>query len=493
MNYLVKYNVLRVIPRYHTTTNVKYKKPVGYWNNKENVEEFVQFLSEKLNLKTELDWNLLTTNQVRNCGGSTLLKNYSLHEIKSLGYPKGKLIFSKPIKSKGYWENKENVKLFLNELKSKLNLNTPKKWNLITQKQIHLFGGGSLLKLYSMYDLKCLGCPEGNLEFNKKRNRKKIGYWDINENVYDFISEFKQKLNLNSFNDWNSISQKQIKNYGGSSLLNKFSLFEIKCLGFPEGKHLFHSSSQSKGYWNNIDNIHLFIDKLKRKFNLNTADDWNSLTVNQVKSNGGSQLLNKFSMFELKCIAYPDGIFLYSKNKLHKKCNHDELIEYIKEKLNINSAEDWNRISKTQILSLGGRKLLDNCSTLIPHLNNIQNNIISKSSQRWLFLQIQKIFPGEEIIEDYFHSEISRNTGFPVQFDIFIVKRKIAIEYHGVQHYEDIPAVFAPSEVYRNRDTEKIKLCKTFGIELIIIPYWWDNKFDSLQYKINQTLSKLNE
>ena len=57
------------------------------------------------------------------------------------------------------------------------------------------------------------------------------------------------------------------------------------------------------------------------------------------------------------------------------------------------------------------------------------------------------------------------------------------------QHYEDIPALFAPLELYQFRDNEKEKLCKQFGIQLIVIPFWWDNNLESLKQKIFQRLS----
>ena len=49
------------------------------------------------------------------------------------------------------------------------------------------------------------------------------------------------------------------------------------------------------------------------------------------------------------------------------------------------------------------------------------------------------------------------------------------------QHYEDIPQAFSNVETYQYRDLEKEKLCKEHEILLIVIPYWWDNKLDSLK------------
>ena len=70
-----------------------------------------------------------------------------------------------------------------------------------------------------------------------------------------------------------------------------------------------------------------------------------------------------------------------------------------------------------------------------------------------------------------------------------MIERNITIEYHGKQHYEDIPSGFANVETYKNRDIEKEKICSEHGIQLIVIPHWWDNKLDSLRYFL---YSKIN-
>ena len=62
-----------------------------------------------------------------------------------------------------------------------------------------------------------------------------------------------------------------------------------------------------------------------------------------------------------------------------------------------------------------------------------------------------------------------------------MMERKLAIEYHGKHHYEDIPQGFSSVEIYTCRDVEKENLCEKHGIQLIVIPYWWDNKLYSLR------------
>ena len=492
------------------------RKPPGYWRNKENIDKFFGVLKQKYNLNTPQDWNSITHREIRSNGGNILLTKHSIYELKCMACPEGKSIFNNPV---GFWENKENVLNFLSKIKEKYNLNTSKDWNSITQKHIRSNGGTTLLNKFSMDEIKYMACPEGELIFNdfddylgNKEKYQAPGYWENKENIHNFLNELKQKYKLNTPEDWNLITQKHIRSYGGGTLLTKYSIYDLKCMACPEGKSIFDNPRQTAGYWENKENIGKFLNELKQKYNLNTPEDWNSLPVTAIRSNGGSRLFSKYSMFDLKCMACPEGKSIFNNPKQpsaywENKENIDKFLNELKQKYNLNTPEDWKRISKNQITSLGGWGFY-NCKNFlkiniafespnettkfIPLSKLISKFAHKRSSQRWLFLQVQKLFPQEEIVEDYFHSEISRLSGCNVQFDIFMIERNIAIEYHGKHHYEDIPtAGFSSLETYKHRDLEKEKLCEEYGIQLIVIPYWWNNKLDSLKTflysKINKT------
>ena len=464
-------------------------KPSGFWDNQENIDNFLSEIKGKYNLKTPEDWNSIKAQHIISNGGRRLLSKYSLNEIKCMACPEGKSIFNNTKQPTGYWENPENIDNFLSKIKEKYNLNTPEDWNSITQKHIQSNGGGSLLSKYSLYEIKCMACPEGKSTFNKPS-----GYWENQENILNLLSKIKEKYNLQTPEDWNSIKAQHIQSNGGWGLLSKYSLNEIKCMACPEGKSSFKNPS---GYWDNQENIDNFLSKIKEKYNLNTLEDWNSITKKHIQSNGGGSFLQKYSMFEIKCMACPEGKSSFNNppnpsGYWDNQENIDNFLSKIKEKYNLKTPEDWKRVSKTQIIQEGGSGLLTNkiYSTIKIKFENEEEISISKllarsvekrSSQRWLFLQIKKLYPHEEIIEDYFHSDISRQSGFTVQFDIFMIERNIAIEYHGQQHYEDIPSGFCSVETYKHRDLEKEKLCSEHGIQLIVIPYWWDNKIESLK------------
>ena len=471
----------------------------GFWENKENILKFLSKIQRKYNLNTPDDWNSITATHFQSNGGGSLLSRYSMFDLKCMACPEGKSTFKIPPQSPGYWENQENILKFLSKLKEKYNLNTPKEWDSITKKHILSNGGRTLLNKYSMFEIKCMGCPEGKSTF--KNPPQVPGYWENKENIHKFLSGIKEKYNLNTPDDWNSITKNHITSNGGRTLLNKYSMSEIKCMACPEGKLTFKNPPQTSGYWENQENIHKFLSNIKEKYNLKTPDDWNSVTATHIQSNGGGSLLSKYSMFELKCMACPEGKLAFNKpyqssEYWDKEENIHNFFSDIKEKYNLNTPEDWKRISKHQIKSEGGSGLFTNKNfkkikikfetpnktpNFIPFSKLISRSSQKRSSQRWLFLQVQKLFPQEEIVEDYFHSEISRISGVTVQFDIFMIERNIAIEYHGKQHYEDIPYGFSNLETYQHRDLEKEKLCSEHGVQLIVIPYWWDNKLDSLK------------
>ena len=498
------YSTQNVVQLKESINCVNHRRHIGFWNNEENVKQFItEEIKEKLNLKTMEDWKSLSALTIRSLGGKRLLDKKSMYEIKCIGYPEGKLLFKETKKKFKYWEKKENINKYIEQIKKKLNYKTEKEWNSLSANQIKLLGGRRLLDKYSIYDIKCMCFPEGKEKFNNPV--KSEGYWDNHENIKKFLNEIKNKLNLQNINDWNLLSTNDIIKYGGRSLLKKYSIYELKCIGFPNGKFKFSIPVKKKeiGYWNNLENVKLFLDELKLKLNLNSIDDWNSISVRDIKLFGGSSLLGRFSLYDLKCIGNPEGKLYYSmpidKKEFgywNKQENIHLFLNSLKENVNIKTISDWNRLSREQIISFGGSSLLSKFSkkellTLVfPsfdfELCDIKNSLNERSAQRWLFLQIQKLFSGEEIVEDYFHSDISRNSGFPVQFDVFLTKLNIAFEYHGKQHYEDIPT-FAPIEMYQFRDNEKQILCTNYGIQLIIIPYWWDNKIDSLKVMIENT------
>ena len=476
----------------------------GYWKKEENVRQFLVSLQKHFNFKNTEDWNSLSQRQIKAFGGSTLLGTHTLYQLKCLACPEIKIKYPKKeleIKPNGYWDNETNVLEFLNNIKEQYNIKNTNDWCKIKRRHIIELGGGSLLNKYTSMELKKMICPEIEKEFPElyDKNRNGRGFWRENKNILEFINKLKCKYNLNSKEDWENLNCKHIEESGGISLLNQYSLFELKKFGFPELKKTTSDTRKQKGYWKDENNVLAFLNDLKEKNNINSTEDWSNITCKQIIDLGGIGLFPKYSLFELKCLGCPEIKTKYpqlnrKKNKpkgfWDNSENIKEYLESLGKKFNLKTIDDWNRLSKKQIESLGGSRLFAKYNSIyeifsIAYPDKIwdRQKLSSKdkrSNQRWLFIQIQKIFPGEEIVEDYFHSELTRISGFPVQFDIFLVKRNIAFEYHGIHHYEDNPAAFGNLDLYISADSEKKKICQKFNIPLIVVPYWWDLELNSL-------------
>src|SRR5437763_319392 len=72
-----------------------------------------------------------------------------------------------------------------------------------------------------------------------------------------------------------------------------------------------------------------------------------------------------------------------------------------------------------------------------------------------------------------------------MELDVFVPDYSLAFEYQGQQHYYDAYEL-GPQWAYQARDEEKREACRDKNITLIEIPYWWDQKKESLLATIHQ-------
>jgi hypothetical protein len=147
-----------------------------------------------------------------------------------------------------------------------------------------------------------------------------------------------------------------------------------------------------------------------------------------------------------------------------------------------------------------------------------------KSEQRLLKIKLEQLFPGIEIVEEYYHPELSwgmcsviivfiitttiittirfkynslENSDRRFELDIWIPKYRIGFEYQGENfidwnfivysilgehHFHNLESAFGPNgttNLYLERDLTKFNFCQERGITLIVIPYWYG--FNSIE------------
>lgn len=99
------------------------------------------------------------------------------------------------------------------------------------------------------------------------------------------------------------------------------------------------------------------------------------------------------------------------------------------------------------------------------------------------------------IFEKLFNKEFNKTRSIlpsKLELDGYNKELRLAIEYNGIQHYQEFKNYFHKEgslENQINRDQQKIKECNYLGIELIIIPYNY-NTFDTIKNYIIEILTK---
>jgi hypothetical protein len=269
--------------------------------------------------------------------------------------------------------------------------------------------------------------------------------------------------------------------------------------GLPIGKSVSH------GFWKSKENQRLFLESLGKQLNLSSPEQWANVSVDVIYRSGGRQLLRIYPSFitALREI-YPEcdwNVFervSVPRNFWKSPENIRLFLDKLKTEFSIKQPSDWSRVSSEMLISHGGGSLVNSYGSIFEILrfsqyeqypwDDLQAELSKRhkrSAQRWLFLQLQKLYPEEELVEDYLHEQITSLAQFAVEFDVFIPRLNMAFEYHGEHHYRDNPA-FGALELFQTRDQTKQEFCQKLGISLIVIPYWWDGRLSSLKETIEQ-------
>lgn len=122
---------------------------------------------------------------------------------------------------------------------------------------------------------------------------------------------------------------------------------------------------------------------------------------------------------------------------------------------------------------------------LLPYLHRRAENLVRESqgvprigegwvSETALLHRVRQAFPDEEVVHQGQPGWLR-----PQRFDIYLPNRNIAIEYHGLQHFEPVEYFGGEEGLLRTqqRDARKRRLCKAHDCQLIEIA-WNDDTTD---------------
>eukprot|EP01114_Cavostelium_apophysatum_P004727 TRINITY_DN1506_c0_g3_i1.p1 TRINITY_DN1506_c0_g3~~TRINITY_DN1506_c0_g3_i1.p1 ORF type:complete len:599 (-),score=143.45 TRINITY_DN1506_c0_g3_i1:226-2022(-) len=487
--------------------------PRGHWLNVANQVAFLQKFAKKFNIAGVEDWYQVRAADLARYGGASLLHRYK----NSLSLALRSIFPDLPWKiwkfdhvPEAFWQSKQNRREFLESLASELGYNNWEDWYGVEAKDIHAAGGSGLLRQYNNSVNKIImeNFPEHQW-LRWKFNRVESGFWFDKNNQLEFVEHLGRELNIKSKEDWYFVTNEDVFEHGGAGILNHFNNSRVSMLTTLIPNHewdLDRFNKKEDGLWKDKTFQAMIVDRIRKRLKINAPNDWHDITAKEFSKAGGAALLQLYnqSLYEVLKEIYPSAT--WDRERFEKKKeggywkdpqNAREFLERVAKNLGVKTMEDWYGVKAADIARFGGGtlvqyhrnsmlKLLQAVYPEYPWKNNAENKwgSVSSKSQQQLFRRLAGIFPGEDLFLNYVIEPTPANRlTQKIEVDVAIPALLLAFEYHGKQHYVDIP-IYTELQQRRTMDSMKRKACAQAGFSLVEIPFWWDGAARSLVAEI---------
>eukprot|EP01114_Cavostelium_apophysatum_P008517 TRINITY_DN2104_c2_g1_i1.p1 TRINITY_DN2104_c2_g1~~TRINITY_DN2104_c2_g1_i1.p1 ORF type:complete len:621 (-),score=144.76 TRINITY_DN2104_c2_g1_i1:93-1955(-) len=271
----------------------------------------------------------------------------------------------------GFWSVSSNRRNFLLEIQPDLNVRNWKDWYNVTYDQVKQLGGFGALAPHDHSLGKALAdlIPEHKWQLWKFRSIPRGLFQDPRQRV-EFVHSLEEEFNIKSSDDWYRISLRDIEKKGGGAVIehHKNSLSNILKEAYPD--HQWISARLDKwgvAYYRNPEHCKDFFDRFFVNFGLKDWEGWYDVTLEDIKNEGGADLLSNFEgaaphIQALKA-AYP---MLPWKPWKFKNCSvvfRDAAIQrrFMEDAFHLLKFADWTDWYKLKVAALediGGGELL---------------------------------------------------------------------------------------------------------------------------------------
>ena len=223
--------------------------------------------------------------------------------------------------NKGYWNDINNQRQFLDSISKDLKMKTHDDWYKLTAKDIRNKGGYRLMQIYSGSLYKALQkiYPEHSWKLSEY-DRVPVGYWTDVDIQKQFLESIFRELEMKTLDDWYKVSTKEVRDRGGYRLMDLYSGSLMKALQLIYPQHKWDISKFSKvsnGFWNNINNQRELFDSIGSELGIKKLDDWYSIKSDLIDDSPklSSIITHTYSSSLMKALQaiYPEHLWENSK------------------------------------------------------------------------------------------------------------------------------------------------------------------------------------
>ena len=245
-------------------------------------------------------------------------------------------------------------------------------------------------------------------------------YWEKRENIRAFFDNVKRELGIEHTSQWQETSTRDIlKRFGGGALLNRYNNSLAAALADTYGEEctvLDCSSRVSAKFLESTDNQRALLQRVAKRVHINHSnpEEWKGVDRESFRREGGGSLLQRYGsvhnvLLTLRPLTDSEkawGVHRCRPTILSSFWDSDDNVKdfltYNSEKLGIRQPEDWLRVSRQDLASIGGSALLKE-RTLLQALSVAFPNekwgemsagrSAKRSCQRNLRLSVSFLFP----------------------------------------------------------------------------------------------------
>ena len=459
------------------------KLPNGYWQNKKNQKEYMEWIKQKLGYTTIEDWYKISWKYLLNNNGSGILKNYNGSPIQLVTsiYPNYNWSTWKFHQvPRGYWKDIKHQKDYMDWLGKKLGYTMMDDWYKINQKDIYNnYGNGLLTTHYngSPYNMFMTIYPNYNWLVWKFKCVPK-NYWQNKKNQKEYMEWLGKELGYTTMDDWYKITCEDIINNYGSTLLSGYynsSPIKLVIEMYPNYNWFiwkFHKGPQS--YWKDENNVKEYMEWLKLELGYTTMDDWYKITQKDIINNYGRNLFRYYTINKLVPSIYPNHNWLIwkfafqLKNEWKNKKNQKEYMEWLGKELGYTTMDDWYKITCEDIINNYGSTLLNG------YYNSSPSKLVIETypNDNWLIWKFQKrpngYWKDENNVKEYMEW-LKQKLGYTTMDDWYKINQKDIYNNYGgglLTHYYNGSPSKLVIEMYPNYKWEigKFNYNKTEGL-----------------------------